>query len=195
LIGGRLLESTPRRGRSARPAVVASSVVHATLVAVAVWRTAVPRRIADSRSERVAAVRLEPPASRVVETRRSRPAKAGFQVLQVPADVPATLPPVDLTASATREEDFSGLGLPGGVATVRPIQLGSPRGEPIDGALADQSPYLQPGQMGPPYPAELRDDRPDGLVVVRFVIDTLGHVEVPSLKVVAATHPLFAESV
>ena len=54
---------------------------------------------------------------------------------------------------------------------------------------------MLPGQMGPAYPEPLRDDRPDGLVVVRFVIDTLGHVESPSLKVIHASHPLFLDAV
>jgi outer membrane biosynthesis protein TonB len=177
-------------------AVVTSSGTHAALIALAVMGTASPRRADERWAERVEAVRLppvSPPA--VAERPRARPAKVGFQILQVPADVPMRVPPVDLTASITHEEDFSGRRLVGGVADLAPIRLGPPRTDPIDGAAADQSPYLLPGQMGPPYPEELRDDRPDGLVVVRFVIDTLGNVELPSLHVVASTHPLFAASV
>jgi TonB family protein len=197
LIGGRLLESSPRSGRGARPAVVASTAVHAGLVALAVVATATPRRLVEPVSERVASVQLPTiPAERVPEARRRAPHKTGFQILKVPPDVPATLPPVDLVATATHEEDFSGRRVPGGVADISFARFSSgPRGDPIDGNLADSSPYLLPGQMGPPYPEELRDDRPDGLVVVRFVIDTLGRVEVPSLSVVAASHPLFAASV
>jgi hypothetical protein len=196
LIGGRLLESAPRRRRGARSAVVASSVAHASLIALAVMGTASPRRADERWAERVDPVRLPPvtPAP-VAERPRARPAKVGFQILQVPADVPMRLPPIDLTASVTREEDFSGRQLAGGVADLAPIRLGPPHSDPIDGGAADESPYLLPGQMGPPYPEELRVDRPDGLVVVRFVIDTLGRVELPSLHVVAATNPLFAASV
>src|SRR5262249_39756672 len=127
--------------------------------------------------------------------KRTRAPKVSFQILRIPPDVPGRVPPIDFTASVTRAEDFTGRGVAGGFAQVRAVSLGPPRTDPIDGALADESPYLQPGQMGPPYPEELRDDRPDGLVVVRFVIDTLGHVEVPSLHVIASTHPLFAASV
>jgi TonB family protein len=197
LIGGRLLESSPRSGRGARSAVVASTAVHAGLVALAVLATATPRRLIQPVAERVASVQLPTiPAERVPKGRRQTPHKTGFQLLKVPPDVPAVLPPVDLTATATHEEDFSGRRVPGGVADISFARFPSgPRSDPIDGDLADSSPYLLPGQMGPPYPQELRDDRLDGLVVVRFVIDTLGHVEVPSLNVVAASHPLFAASV
>jgi hypothetical protein len=197
LIGGRLLESSPRPRRGARPAAVASTALHAGLVALAVWGTATPRRAVGTATEHVAAVQL--PAirpERVPERRRVPPHKTGFQILRVPPDVPTTIPPVDLTVTATHEEDFSGRRVPGGVADLSfakfpPVS----RSEPIEGDMADASPYLLPGQMGPPYPEELRDGRPDGLVVVRFVIDTLGHVEVPSLKVVAGSHPLFVASV
>ena len=196
LIGGRLLESSPRPGRGARSAAVTSAVVHSGLIALAVWATATPRRAAGKSVERVALVPLPTIAqARVVEPRPVVRRKPGFQVLQAPPDVPMTIPPVDLTHMATREEDFSGRGVPGGVAYVSLARLPLSRNDPIDDDLADQRPYLLPGQLGPPYPEELREDRPDGLVVVRFVIDTLGRVEVPSLNVVVATNPLFAASV
>jgi TonB family protein len=197
LIAGRLLESSPRHGRGARSAAVASTATHVGLVALAVWATAVPRHLRERSAEHVAAVRLAPviPA-RAAEPRRTASRQiAGFQILQAPPDVPVGVPPIDLTKAATKEEDFTGRLVPGGVADLGLAPLPPMRAEPIDGELADRSPYLVPGQMGPPYPEELRDDRPDGLVVVRFVIDTLGRVEVPSLHVVEATHPLFAQAV
>jgi TonB family protein len=104
----------------------------------------------------------------------------------------------DLKEPTTTPEDFTGTGtaggfsLPIGVAPLAPL-TGS--GEPIDGSSADNPPYMMPGQMGPSYPAELRGDAPDGLVVVRFVIDTLGKVEAPSIRVLESTHPNFLASV
>jgi TonB family protein len=61
--------------------------------------------------------------------------------------------------------------------------------------VADDAPYLLPGQFGPEYPDMLRAAAPDGYVLVRFVLDTLGNVEPPTLAVVQATHPLFVSSV
>lgn len=196
LIGGRLFESSSRPRRRARPAV-ASTAVHAGLVALAVMGTAAPR-YAGKTAERIAVVQLpELTPARPVESapKAAKPEKPrGFQILQAPPEVPTTVPPVDVTRPATNAEDFSGRGVMGGIAA-SVVRLPVLHTDPIDGEMVDQSPYLLPGQMGPPYPEELRDGRPDGLVVVRFVIDTLGRVEPPSMSVVTATHPLFAASV
>jgi TonB family protein len=197
LIGGRLLESSPRPRRGTRPAV-ASTAVHAGLVALAVLGTAAPRHAGGKTAERIAVVRLpdltpaRPAESAPSPARHEKP--RGFQILQAPPEVPTTVPPVDVTRPATIAEDFSGRGVMGGIAA-GVARLPVLHIDPIDGEAVDQSPYLLPGQMGPPYPEELRDDRPDGLVVVRFVVDTLGRVEPPSMSVVTATHPLFAASV
>lgn len=197
LIGGHLPESAPRRSRGAGSAAVASTVVHVALVGLAVSITGMPRLVRERMAERVATVRL-PTISpeRAPERVRSTPRTAGFQVLAPPKlDVSPSIPPIDLTRPATHEEDFTGKLVAGGVAGPSAPRLTFARNDPIDGTLADESPYLLPGQMGPSYPEALRDDRPDGVVVVRFVIDTLGRVEVPSFKVVAATNPLFEASV
>lgn len=195
LIGGRLLESTPQRVRRARSAM-ASTAIHAGLIALAVWRT-IPQQAPAHLAEHVSIIPL-PQFARAKPPESPPPAaklrEHELKVLDAPPDVPATIPPVDLARPVTVAEDFSGKGIPVHVAEVSLVKP-APRNDPIDGEAADQSPYLLPGQMGPPYPEELRDDRPDGVVVVRFVIDTLGRVESPSLKVVAATHPLFAASV
>lgn len=196
LIGGRLLESTPRRARRARSAM-ASTAIHAGLIVLAVWQTipkpAEPVHLAEHVSlipmPRFATAK---PPEKAPSAEKVRPHE--FQVLEAPPDVPATLPPLDLTRPITVAEDFSGKGVPVHVAEASLVRPG-PRNDPIDGDAADQAPYLLAGQMGPPYPDELRDDRPDGVVVVRFVIDTLGRVETPSMKVLAASHPLFAASV
>lgn len=197
LIGGRLLESSPRHGRGARSAVVTSAAIHVGLVGLAVWGKAAPRRLHERLAERVVSVRIAPvvPSRDAEAPRAAGKHVAGFRILEAPLDVPVGVPPIDLTRAATQEEDFTGRLVPGGVADLGVASLPAMHAEPIDGDLADRTPYLVPGQMGPPYPEELRDDRPDGLVIVRFVIDTLGHVEVPSLHVVEATHPLFAQAV
>lgn len=47
----------------------------------------------------------------------------------------------------------------------------------------------------PIYPEQLRLTGVTGGVTVRFIVDTLGHVEDGSLFVIGATHPLFAAAV
>ncbi len=201
LMGEHLIESAPRPRRGAN-ALLASSAIHAGLVAMAVYAT-MPRERAnfEASQERVRIVDIAqfapatPPAAAAAPQKTAEP---GFKILAIPAEVPSAIPGIDVAQQATLAEDFTGRGLLGGAAGgvhVAPLALASRVVDPIDGDLADQAPYLLPGQMGPAYPDPLRKNAPDGIVVVRFVIDTLGRVEVPSLKVVESTHPLFVASV
>lgn len=204
IVGRTLMESAPRPGRGARP-LIASIGAHAALITLAVVTTLHPGVRADVlRAERVAVVDLSsfaPPTPAQVRARRAVAAQLpvrGFQILVAPSDVPITLPTVDVTQPTISPEDFSARGVAGGLASGFGASLLTPAAtspDPIDKSAADEPPYLLPGQMGPAYPDRLRDDRPDGLVVVRFVIDTLGHVEAPSLKVLQASHPLFLDAV
>ncbi len=52
-----------------------------------------------------------------------------------------------------------------------------------------------PGNGQPRYPATLQRINLEGEVLVRFVVDTTGRVEVGSITIVQATHPLFADAV
>lgn len=207
LIGRHLIESAPRPGRGARP-LLASVGTHAALVALSVVLTLQPHVRSDELpDERVAVVDLSafaPPTAAQARARQTEAAQAaqlpprGFQVIVAPPDVPLALPAVDLAQPTTTPEDFVAHGIAGGLASGIGASLlaATPTStEPIDRGAADEPPYLLPGQMGPAYPDPLRDDRPDGFVVVRFVIDTLGHVESPTLKVVNSSHPLFLDAV
>lgn len=195
-IGGQLIESAGRRRRAARPVLV-SLLVHGTLIGTAIAATGHGRVYRWSR-ERVEAVQLArlspaPPASAARD--KHAPAARGFQVLQAP-ELSTTLPPVDLIRAATVAEDFSGIGIAGGIAGgVAAAALSAAGPALIEGSIADDAPYLLPGQIGPDYPDVLRAAAPDGYVLVRFVLDTLGNVEPPTLDVIQATHPLFVTSV
>ena len=196
-ICGQLIESAARRRRGTRP-LVASVVTHGALIALAVAGTRHPR-VYRARHEPVEAVqlaRLSPaPAPRTAQPTHAAPAPRGFQVLQAP-DIATTLPPVDLTQPATVAENFTGKGIAGGIAGgVAAAELRDVGPGYIESSVADDAPYLLPGQIGPDYPDVLRDAAPDGYVLVRFVLDTLGNVEPPTLAVVQATHPLFVRSV
>src|SRR5262245_52428846 len=180
--------------------LLVSTAVHAAALAVSVWATLGAKPDAPAiLAERVAVVNVgvfhsAPPPSSQPPPR----VQQGFQVLEAPHEVPTTLSLASLQAPATIPEDFTGHGVAGGqavAAVAAPEAMVAGGDEPIEGAFADQLPYMLPGQMGPTYPPLLRDRAPDGLVVVRFVIDTLGRVEPPSLDVVQSSHPLFLASV
>jgi TonB family protein len=172
------------------------------LIALAVVTTLHPPVPADELPERVEVVdlsRFAPPTRAQAERQASvRRLPRGFQVLIAPVDVPLQLPTIDVKQPTTLPEDFVARGVAGGLAAGAGASLLAETPEsadPVDGGAADEPPYLLPGQMGPAYPDPLRNDRPDGFVVVRFVIDTLGRVEVPSLRVMRSSHPLFLDAV
>ena len=54
---------------------------------------------------------------------------------------------------------------------------------------------LLPGAPAPRYPEMLRAGAVQGRVVARFVVDTLGRVEPPSVEFPEASHLQFAEAV
>jgi TonB family protein len=200
LIARHLIESAPRT-RPRAQSLAASILVHSGLIGASVVATMHPRVAPTASSGTAAVVRMAmmdpPPAAAPAATLPQAPAR-GFQVLNATVNVPSTLPPPDATRLTTVPENFTGRGIMGGIAGgVMPaaIAMQSNLRDPIDGNLADVPPYLLPGQMGASYPDSLRRSAPDGMVVARFVIDTLGQVEAPSLSIVDSTHPLFAESV
>jgi TonB family protein len=53
----------------------------------------------------------------------------------------------------------------------------------------------QPGNVAPRYPDELRDAKIEGAVLVQFVLDTLGHPDMDTFKVIKSTHDLFTNTV
>jgi protein TonB len=52
-----------------------------------------------------------------------------------------------------------------------------------------------PDSMLPLYPNSLQAAKVEGEVVASFVVDTLGHVDVETIKILKATHQLFADAV
>src|SRR5205814_1790548 len=59
-----------------------------------------------------------------------------------------------------------------------------------------EKPVVQaPGSPGPRYPDILRSAGVEGEVLAQFVVDTLGHAEKGSLKILKTTHELFAQAV
>ena len=58
----------------------------------------------------------------------------------------------------------------------------------------DSVAYLLEGTLAPIYPDSLFQANVGGSVTVRFVVDTAGLVELPSVEIVASSHQLFAEA-
>ncbi|MBV9772826.1 MAG: TonB family protein [Gemmatimonadetes bacterium] len=164
---------------------------------------------------------LEKPVAEPAQVKADEPAPTpeepiakGFQTLEPPATPPASIPAVDPNAKPVSVEDFSGVGVAGGVASgveggqARNAAKDPPSGDddaskassgPVDVAVVEERPKLQNGDemqrvLERLYPPLLRDAGVTGQTVLQFVIDTEGRVESSSVEVVSATNDAFREA-
>jgi len=134
----------------------------------------------------------KPPPPEIVA---APPPPKGFQVLTAPIKIPEVLPDIDLSKKVTDENDFTGKGVVGGIG--KGVVGGT-------GPVGDQT-YFEfqvekqvapaPGNGGPRYPDMLRSANVEGEVLVQFVVDTTGRVEMSQFKVLKSSHDLFTNSV
>jgi protein TonB len=117
------------------------------------------------------------------------PQMKGFQTLAIPTNIPVNIPPP--STQAFNAADFSGVGVEGGIA----------RGQTEERTIIHQDqPYLEavveerPERISSPpvrYPDILRQAGIEGRVLLELVIDTSGHAERGSIRVLSSTHQLF----
>jgi len=114
-----------------------------------------------------------------------------FEVVVPPVDVPVGLPPVELgSALDLSRYDGRGMVLPG----VGPAGADSSAGAQAFGVEAVDDPAEVLHQPEPRYPPVLLRAGVGGRVLVEFIIDTAGHPETASLRVVESSHPAFDAS-
>jgi periplasmic protein TonB len=198
-----LIESKPRRQRTTG-GLIFSGVAHAVLITAAVYGTLQAKeQIEKQKVEKVQFVEMKkepppppkeqpPPPPDVV---MQPPPPKGFQVLTAPIKVPDVLPDIDLSKKVTDEADFSGKGVAGG------------RDKGVVGGTAvnTDQPYFEfqvekqvqtaPGSPQPRYPDMLKSANVEGEVLAQFVVDTTGHAEMNTFKVLKSSHELFTQSV
>ncbi|CAN5127705.1 hypothetical protein BH23GEM2_BH23GEM2_04610 [soil metagenome] len=144
-----------------------------------------------------------PPAPTPPAPRIEAPApQKGFQTLQAPVNVPVSIPKVDLSARITNEADFSGKGVAGG--TAEGVTGGTQGGTGTGSAIDLSQPFREHqvevavsalGNVTPNYPSSLRETGVEGQVVVEFVVNENGRVDMSSVKVIESSHALFTSSV
>ena len=106
----------------------------------------------------------------------------GFQTVSVPTLVPADIPRIDL-AEHFDPRDFSGKGVEGGRATGAALA----GNEVYTEATVDEQPELL-ATAPPPYPALLKEAGIQGRVIVEAIVDTTGHAEPASIKVLRSSN-------
>lgn len=196
-----LVASKPKRQRSVGETIV-SLVLHGVIIVAAVKvSAAAPAKIREIIQDTTAFVLEEPepepdepeppPPEAIVS---ANPPPQGFQTLVPPDAIPKEIPPINLN-ERFNPEDFTGRGVEGGIGAGIPGGTG-----PVDlsntevflEAQVDDPPRLL--QAGPQrFPPVLQSAGISGRVVAEFVVDTQGHVEPGSFKVISSTHKAFEE--
>jgi protein TonB len=135
-----------------------------------------------------------PPPPQEVVVAQTPPPK-GFQTVVAPTDIPKEIPPIDLKEKPFNPADFTGKGVEGGVATG--VVGGTGPVGPIQGQVFLEAQLDEPVQPinipTPRYPPVLQSAGIAGYVDLQYIVDTTGHAEPNSFKVVKATHPAFVD--
>jgi protein TonB len=129
-----------------------------------------------------------PPPEAIVT---ANPPPLGFQTVMPPTEIPKEIPPVNLN-ERFNAADFSGKGVEGGIATGVAGGSGPVTGETFLEAQVDD-PVAPINQPKPRYPPVLQQAGLAGRVEVQYVVDTLGHAEPASWKILKSTHKAFEE--
>jgi protein TonB len=179
-------------------------VVLATLV-VAVTANAGQKMVERARQEDVKFIDIpkkEPPppppekAPPPPDVVAAPPPPKGFQVLTAPINIPDKIPDVDLSKAVTDEADFSGKGVAGGTSKGVVGGSGPVNQEQTYFEFQVEKPAMaKEGNPSPRYPDILRTGNVEGEVLAQFVVDTAGHAESNSFKVLKSTNDLFTQAV
>ncbi len=132
------------------------------------------------------------------------PPPRGFQVLDAGAEIPTSIPPVDLSQKAIDPRDFTGQGQEGGVgwgvvggtgSVESDLDLSTRellyRAENSDVRFTRAELLERPSFA---FPVIMLDAGINGRVVMEFVIDTLGRVEARSIRILEQTNPAFGQA-
>lgn len=196
---GTLIESQSQVQRHNLGSVV--SVAAHAIIASAVIATAA-RSTSVTKPMPVPIFRVAPPTppphERPASTAAVKTNVAGvpqMPSISVPLIIPTQIPAVDLTAVPTAADFID-----------RPSHDGDLCAFPCRGTTAADSALpvwaanvammqLREPPVAPRYPDVLRRAGIDGTVVVKFVVDTLGHVDMASMEVLSSSHDLFTAAV
>jgi periplasmic protein TonB len=199
-----LIESKPKKQRTTG-GLILSGIIHAILGAGAVYGTLEAKeQLEKPKAEKVEFVEMkkkeEPPPPKEVppppkDVVMAPPPPKGFQVLTAPVKVPDVLPDIDLSKKVTDEADFTGKGVAGGVAKGVVGGTAVNTDQPYFEFQVEKQVQTAPGSPQPRYPDMLKSANVEGEVLAQFVVDTTGHAEMGTFKVLKSSHELFTQSV
>ena len=191
-----LIESQPRKFKSFKNSAV-SLVLHVILGYLAIKATTGAAEQLKKIMEDTTMVFLKPPEpppppppeTPPPEVVQATPPPLGFQTVSPPTEIPKDIPPVNLSEKFDAK-DFSGKGVEGGLATGVVGGSGPVTGETFLQEQVDDP--VQPINIPKPrYPPVLQQAGVSGYVDAQYVVDTLGHAEPVSWKVLRSSNAQF----
>jgi protein TonB len=198
-----LFEHLIESGRKPKPSVkqqVVSLFIHAGILFGAVKATQGAAEVIKDIAVDTTMVFLRPPETappppppeQVVLS--ANPPPQGFQVVSPPDNIPTEIPPVNLNERFD-PKDFTGKGVEGGIAAGVAGGTGPViEGEVFLAAEVDETPQaLNGAACQGKYPPVMASAGIPGKVVMQFIVNTDGHVDAASVKVMSSTHKAFEE--
>jgi len=193
-----LIETKPKKAKTFKGMMI-SVFTHIVLIGAAVYGTLQAKEaIEKPKQEKIDFLDMKkdepPPPDKPPEPPpeviAAPPPPKGFQVLTAPIKIPDVLPEIDLSKKVTDEADFSGKGVVGGIAK------GVGNGDQTYFEFqVEKQVSVAPGSNPPRYPDMLRSANVEGEVLVQFVVDTTGRVDMSQFKVLKSSHDLFTNAV
>jgi len=196
-----LIESERRSERSVAGTIV-SIALHATLITLAVYATA------NAGAVRVSTVpdtviTIYPP--RTNHASHWEPARTRSQPrpatplphepdLGFPITIPDSLPPVDSRTPAIPIDSLFASSGVGNVGKPAATSASASSDDPMSASQVDKPALPRDGNPIPKYPSVLESSRIEGRVLVQFVVDTLGGVDMSTLRVLESSNELFVRA-
>ncbi len=166
----------------------ASVAIHAVLILGAVWATLGANATDNKTLVDTSVVFLnqnqeqKPPEPQVIMP--DVPLK-GFQTVVAPDIIPTSIPQINLTEHFD-PKDYSGSGVEGGVANGI-----VPNSDAVfTASIVEEQPERLAGPQ-PVFPELLKQAQIQGRVLARAIIDTTGHIEPNSIKILQTPNPGF----
>jgi protein TonB len=197
-----LIESEQRSQKSLGGTLV-SIAVHACLISLAVYATA--SAVEPRQTPEEIGIIFTPPTPTSAPHTATHPvaARDPHQAPLVPhapisisTAIPTTLPPIDISHSAIDDSTLFNHGTNGdsGAPGANVAGDGNDTGQPLFAAQVEKQASPRSGNPAPRYPSLLESSRVAGNVLVQFVVDTLGIVDMSTFRVLESSNDLFAES-
>ena len=196
-----LIESKRRSQKSVHGTFV-SIAIHAGVISLAVYATASAGEvIVKSPVDTVNVIYVAPPKEPHGPSEPTpsswRPARTNgtaipHEPLPFPTTIPTKLPPITTSTPAIDDGRLFGITEKGHGVTTGNNDVGD--GQPLFASQVEKPALARDGNPIPKYPSLLESSRVEGIVLVEFVVDTLGRADMGTFRVLASSNELFARS-